>query len=435
MTKKKDNLLMRTKCPSGYLEGHIFQTETDFETARAQNLISTSTSEAIFMEKSAQFPYKLAVLNDCNGDPTKRWCITFYVWHTEKNALVRKQLWISLKFKTKAQKVAEADRKIKQINSLLAKGYHVGKTTPAPAQQMPKPENWTVIQAIDWVRERKEPSIRKRSQQSFQLFRTELQRWLELNGMAKLPLFLLRSDHLDQYLHWIRIERKVGNTTYNNYLEFIRITFNYLVKQGKIDRSPAASLQRLKQEEPTNVAFPEDVKLKLLEKYQSDSPELAIFAKYIYYSFIRPKELRMLRVSNVLDKTIFIPGSIAKNRKSEHVLISPALERLIGSLGVRQAPAHWYLIGHDGRPSERSVSTNFFTMRHLSIRQALGLPDVYTLYCWKHTGVTDTYRQTLDIEFVSRQCRHSSLDMTKKYLRGLGLLRDYPLQAQLPDLG
>lgn len=427
---------MRTKRPSRYLEGQIFQTETDSDTAKAQNLISKSPSEVIFMEKNNQYPYKLATLNDCNGDATKRWCITFYVWHVEKNALVRKQHWISLKFKTKAQKVAEANRKIKQINALLAKGYHIGKATgTGSAAPLPKRENWTVIQAIDWVRDRKDPSIRKRSQQSFQLFRTELQRWLELNGMANLPLFLLRPDHLDQYLHWIRIERKVGNTTYNNYLEFIRITFNFLVKQGKIDRSPASTLQRLKQEEPTNVAFPVEVKLKLLEKYQADCPELAIFVKYIYYSFIRPKELRMLRVSNVLDKTIFVPGYIAKNRKSEHVLISPALERLMNSLEVRQAPPHWYLIGHDGRPSERPVSANFFTMRHLSIRQALGLPDIYTLYCWKHTGVTDTYRQTLDIEFVSRQCRHSSLDMTKKYLRGLGLLRDYPLQAQLPDLG
>ncbi len=434
MATFKKNLLMRTNRPSRYLEGHFFETEPENEPANSRFLFSPTSFESVVMDDQSKFPYKLAVLNDANGDTSKRWRITFYVWNANKNQLVRKQVWISMKFATKAQRSAEAKRKIKSINELLVKGYHIGQPI-AQQKEKPKKENWTVLKAIEWVMERKEPSIRKRSQQSFQLLRSELERWLTLKGLAKLPLFMLNPDHLDQYLVWVRKERNIGNTTYNNYLEFIRITFNFLVKNGKLDRSPAMNLQRLKQEEPTNVAFPQEVKVKLLEKYEEVSPELSIFARYIYYSFIRPKELRMLRVSNVLEKTIFVPGSISKNRKSEHVLISPALERLLQSTGVRQAPAHWFLVGKEGKPCEHGVSANFFTMRHLEIRKLLGLPDMYTLYCWKHTGVTDTYRHTLDIEFVSRQCRHSSLDMTKHYLRGLGLLREYPLQDRLPDLG
>jgi integrase len=428
----EENLLVRTDPPSRHLEGDIFQTDTDSDTDFRQDLNIPSSGEASFMDKSAKYPYRLATLNDRGGDPIKRWSITFYVWHTGHHKLVRKQLWISAKFTTKAQKQAEAVRKIRGINELLAKGYHLGA---APAKAVPKKDNWTVLQAIDWVKERKSPGMRTRSIQSFQLFRTEFERWLGIQGMDRLPLALLTFDHLDSYMHWVRMERGIGNETFNNYLNFIKLTFNHLVKSGKLDFSPAAKLERLKTEQPTNVSFPAPIKAKLLAAYQEQSPELAFFAQYIYYSFIRPKELRLLRVSHILDKTIFIPGTISKNRKSEHVLISPALERLIGSLGVRQAPAHYYLIGHDGKPSARPVSPNFYTSRHLEIRRALQLPELYTLYCWKHTGVTDTYQQTLDIEFVSRQCRHSSLDMTKRYLRGLGLLREYPLQGQLPDLG
>jgi len=435
MSTSKKNLLMRTNSPSRYLEGHFYESATESATLKEQFLFSPTQFEEVLMDQDSKFPYKLATLSDAKGDLSKRWSISFYVWHTEKNQLVRKQVFISKQFETKAQRMAEAKRKIRQINELLVQGYHIGKKPDSSTEAKPKKENWTVLEAIEWVRARKEPSIRKRSVQSFQLLRSELERWLTLKGLAKLPLFMLKPDHLDQYLVWVRNERKIGNTTFNNYLEFIRITFNFLVKNGKLDRSPAMNLQRLKQEEPTNVAFPQEVKVKLLEKYEEEAPELSIFARYIYYSFIRPKELRLLRVSNVLEKTIFVPGSISKNRKSEHVLISPALERLLQSTGVRQAPPHWFLVGKNGKPSEHGVSTNFFTMRHLEIRKALGLSEIYTLYCWKHTGVTDTYRQTLDIEFVSRQCRHSSLDMTKHYLRGLGLLREYPLQDRLPDLG
>jgi len=127
-----------------------------------------------------------------------------------------------MKFAKKAQRLAEAKRKIKSINELLVKGYHIGQPVDQQKEK-PKKENWTVLEAIEWVRVRKEPSIRKGSVQSFQLLSSELERWLKLKGMANLPLFMLKPDHLDQYLVWVRKERNIGNTTYNNYLEFTRM--------------------------------------------------------------------------------------------------------------------------------------------------------------------------------------------------------------------
>lgn len=89
-------------------------------------------------------------------------------------------------------------------------------------------------------------------------------------------------------------------------------------------------------------------------KYMDEKePELALFSKSIYFTFIRPGELRLLKVGDVLldEKEIRIPGKISKNRKTEHVAIPDAFvpyleylydrgpgEYLFPSRKVRESP-------------------------------------------------------------------------------------------------
>lgn len=427
---KSRGLLMRTNPPSSYLEGDIFQTETESETIFSI-LNPIGSGQTVSMDPKSKYPYKLAQLNDANGDITKRWCISFYVWDASRHQLVRKQKWIPAAFRTKAERNKEAQRLIKQINELLIKGYHIAAHTPKAASS---PELWTWIQAFDWVYEHRLPSLRQRSIQSLELIRTELRQFCKEKALLQLPLSFVQPQHCDDFMHYLRSSRKVSNLTYNNYLTFLKLNFNYLVKREKLRHSPAANLPRLRTEDSEQVSFPADVRKRLLEAYTTHYPELLILAKYIFYSFIRPGELRKLQVKHIGAKTISVPGRIAKNKKSEHVLITPGLEKLFIALNVRSYPPDYYLISHTGTPGARPTSPNYYTGRHLKIRILLGLPEAYTLYCWKHTGVTETYLATRDIDFVSRQCRHSSLDMTKRYLRGLGLLLDYPHRDQLPEL-
>lgn len=421
---------MRTNRPSSLLEGQIFPTETESETIFSI-LSPTGHGQTVSMNPDSKYPYKLAKLNDAGGDITKRWCIFFYVWDAGKHQLVRRQKWIPAAFRTKSERTKEAQRLIRQINQLLAKGYHLSGDAPAPT---PKAELWTWIEAFEWVYEHRKPSLRKRSIQSLELIRTELRQFCEAQGLLNLPLSFVQPQHCDDFMQHLRISRQISNLTYNNYLTFLKLNFNYLVKRDKLRHSPASSLPRLKVEDSEQVSFPPDVRQKLLEAYTARYPELLILAKYIFSSFIRPGELRKLQVKHLGHKTIYVPGRIAKNKKTEHVLITPGLEKLLTELNVRSYPPDYYLISHDGKPGAKPTSPNYYTSRHLKIRIKLGLPESYTLYCWKHTGVTETYLATRDIDFVSRQCRHSSLDMTKRYLRGLGLLLDYPHRDQLPEL-
>ena len=378
------------------------------------------------------YPYKLAELYDANGDLSKRWRVTFYVWSTVTHSLIRKQKWISAKFTTKSQRIKEADRLIKSINRLLAEGYHINDKTAVSFSR----KNETVIswvEAFQWAQTSKKSAVRYRAEAMISFIIEHLGGFLKQKKLTNLPVQHVTRDHVEQFLEYLYL-RKVGNATKNGYLKFVKILFNTLVQAEKIGKSPAQSFKLLPEEEATQQAFGPELKKIFLDRYKEDCPEILPLVQWTFYSFIRPGELIQLQVKHVLEQTVFIPGHISKNKKAEHVLISPALESFIQKHGIRKLPEHYFLIGYDGLPGKKAPCKHYFSNRHKAVREALGLPDEYKLYCWKHTGVTETYRQTRDIDFVSRQCRHSSLDMTKRYLRGLGLLLDYPHRDQMPVL-
>ncbi len=379
------------------------------------------------------YPFKPATLYTANDDLSKRWRVTFYVWDTRVHQLVRKQKWIGANFQTKTQRIKEANRLIRSINKLLEDGYHISDTSARKANST----NLTLISWLDawkWAALQKKADVRPRAAQLLDFMLERLEKYLIQSNQHNLPLQYVSREHVEHFLAFL-FKKDLTNSTKNLYLKFVKLLFNQLVQAEKIPQSPAKSFPLLSVNEVHQQGFQDEIKTKFLQKYQANCPEILPIIQYIYYSFIRPGELLKLQVKHILPKTIFIPGHISKNKKSEHVLISPALNNFLEKNKIRTYPEHYFLIGFNGLPALKKPCTHYFSNRHLAVRRILGLGDEYTLYCWKHTGVTDTYRQTLDIEFVSRQCRHSSLDMTKRYLRGLGLLQEYPQRDQLPDLG
>lgn len=67
--------------------------------------------------------------------------------------------------------------------------------------------------------------------------------------------------------------------------------------------------------------------IKFLSKTLSkEDPELWLAVQFIFYCFIRPNELRQLKVSNVIveDARICIPAHISKNKKTQYIIIPEA---------------------------------------------------------------------------------------------------------------
>jgi integrase len=159
---------------------------------------------------------------------------------------------------------------------------------------------------------------------------------------------------------------------------------------------------------------------RLRDHFLREDPQLWRFVCFIYYCFIRPRELRELRAGDVeLDEQrIFIRAEISKNKKSQYVTIPD--DFLPGLQWIYELPPA-QLLFHARRSITQPIGRNTMTNRHREHLKNLRFGPGYQLYSWKHTGAVNAIKNGVGVKELQIQLRHHSLDETDKYLRQLGV--------------
>lgn len=171
---------------------------------------------------------------------------------------------------------------------------------------------------------------------------------------------------------------------------------------------------------------------QLAEAIQAADSELWLFVQFMYYTFIRPKELRLLKVGDVLldAAEIRVPGTISKNKKTQYVAIPDAFLSALHCLYNRRPSETVFVNEKTGEP----YSKNVMYSRHKKYLDALGFGAGYELYSWKHTGAVALAKAGVSIKEIQLQMRHHSLDQTDEYLRQMGIRDVVGLRGSFPRL-
>jgi integrase len=154
----------------------------------------------------------------------------------------------------------------------------------------------------------------------------------------------------------------------------------------------------------------------------------------MYYAFLRPNELRGLKVNHIdmVKKVIDIPGKIAKNRRTEIIPINKTLFVVLMEYAkmILVSGNNIFLFGKKMKADKIQMAMNYAYNKHKAALLACGLQDYnYTLYSWKHTGASRAYEVTKDILRLSKLLRHASTKETENYLRSIGVrLKSDPLE-------
>lgn len=166
---------------------------------------------------------------------------------------------------------------------------------------------------------------------------------------------------------------------------------------------------------------------------QAADSELWLFVQFIYYTFIRPRELRQLRASHLLldDGRIYIPGYISKNKKSEYVAIPDAF---LPHLQRYRTFAPNDLLFSSAADASKPIGENTMYAKHQKILKQLGYPKGYTLYSWKHTGAIAAVKAGIGVKALQIQLRHHSLDQVNAYLRQMGFADLDDLRTSFPSI-
>lgn len=377
------------------------------------------------MEKSEnkKFPYKPARF--VNG---KKPYIELHTWDNEKKKLVRKRT-----YKNASEELA------KQINIDLEKGnYHVPSNLELLiAEKEAKKQNETAIKAFQFAFENAKTRLRPRSVSSYRSHINSFCQFIKENYDA-LTIRTLQQSHVIEFLNVIQQTKKVSNKTRNAYGATIRLMLSDLKELDYVDTNVMQGFKNLKESKSTAHKFyTTEQRKKIKEVISIENPNLWLVCQIIFYTYVRPKEIRFLKIGYIEVDTnqLYIPAEISKNGKSERVVIASQLMDALIKSGFLSYHSDYYLFGKNGVPSDKPTKESQFTKEyHTIVRDRLKLSKEYTLYSWKHSGVVTSYINGTGVITISRQCRHHSLDQTQTYLRGMGVLLNKEIINNSPDI-
>jgi len=269
------------------------------------------------------------------------------------------------------------------------------------------------------IADARKSDLRHRSWQSYHYAINIFEKWL--NGRVVTMEGLTRNE-CRQFVEGL-YKKKYNGHTINGIRGFLGTLFNTYADQHEGYVSPFKGTRKAQLQTGRNVAFTDEQKQEL---WQSFSPEMLLYTKFIYFTFLRPLELLRLKVKDLNTKQahVIIQGHQSKNKRQQSVELPDAFLKDIIAMGYDKLPQDWFLFGKDMKPSPISLSRNTVTKRHTAYLTKLNYGKELTLYSWKHTGVVAAYRAGIDIYAIMRQLRHHSLDMTQIYLKSLGLERN-----------
>lgn len=225
-----------------------------------------------------------------------------------------------------------------------------------------------------------------------------------------------------------KIKSTRSNATYNKYYELLKFYFGRVgvphlmegLKRLKLNYTPARYFQQHQ--------------INQLKAYlETNDKELLLFIKFMYYTFARPGELRLMRLSDILfdENKILFRGEISKNKKTQYVTIPLAFQKDKDFLALKNRGANELIFPSKlGKP----YGVNTFSTRHRVIMRKLNFGKAYSLYSWKHTGAVAAAKAGVSLKELQIQLRHHSLDMVDRYLRQLGVYDLINLEKEFPKL-
>ncbi len=376
------------------------------------------------------------------GDLSKRWYVEFYCQNPHTKKMERFQLHCGVnRIKTKNKRRKELISWRDSYSDLLFSGWNPftkeGMTLTALATNKQPIPALSAFKEVQDLKAEKSPDTVRSYKSVINLFL----KWLEKSHPESYADLTSISKHtMRDYSKYMISQRQYSPKTHNNHISVLTTFFTEFIDTlDLIETNPCNGVKLLKIDKVSNVhiAFEANQVKQLREYLEIHDPELLLFQKFIYYFAIRPKELRLLKISafDMIRGTVTIPGSIAKAGQTETIAIPivflPDLEQLHLD---RYGPEN-YLFSPGGVPGTIPYSKDVMNRRFKKVRESLNIPAGYTNYGFKHTAADALFDlpEKFDKD-IQHHFRHASLDQTLQYARNRGKRLNEGLKNNFPKM-
>lgn len=340
-------------------------------------------------------------------------------WEVESYRRVR-QPTVEPAFKSLLPDFSETDQYLHEFARKIAATQAEESNPPENEDSAP----YSFQEAVEMAISTKFASDRPRTQQTYRSFLNVFGEWITATPYPGLPLPNVSGEHVSEFLAWLQAEKKVGNTTYNNYLQRLTTAFNTLIKQGHLYANPCHTVESLTEEGGKNTPLNFHQRLTIEKYLQENNQPLFRFTRFLYFTFIRPGELVQLRIQDIdlKNQRIVVPASISKNRKAEPVTIPKQLQAELAPMRLDKHEPEAYVFSRNLLPGRAKIYPTHVGDLHRQVLRCCGIRQTdITLYSWRHTGVLNAYKAGIDLRTLQLHIRHQNMEMTNNYLERLGV--------------
>lgn len=322
------------------------------------------------------------------------------------------------RIKNKRLQKEKAKQIMKSITEKLLDGWNPWIEAESPAEY----ELWddVCMKYEAWLAKMaKENGFRMETVASYMSYLKILKDWIANKNVHYIYQFDRRV--VGKFLDYVFVERNNTLQTRNNYLAWLKTFAKWLVTRSYVPKNPTEgyhAVMRSSYNKNRDTISERDL-TKLREYLEVKNPHYLLATYILYYTFLRPHEMSLLKVEDIKirKQVIYVHGENAKNHNDAIVTLPKKILQLMIDLKVFDAAGSDYLFSKDFKPGREYRSEKCFRdYWQRVLRKELNFPERYKFYSLKDTGITNMLRKHVDTVSVRDQARHSSIEITNIYV-------------------
>ena len=371
----------------------------------------------------------------------QQWYIEYY-FEDEHGEMQRQRVRENInRIKDYQEKHEEAEIILASLRNDLARGYN--PLDPKANMELARGIlSITLEEAIYKYEEyHKSISSKPRTIGTYLTHIKQLQSYLDKNIVVS----QIETKHTEEFaLYRINdAEDKWSHTTLKNYKRNVSTFFNWLRVEGYTSKNPIHNFNKqiksFKEIKDVHVPY-SDKDCATLMSYLSEHDKFAaLFCRMIYFTCLRPKEIKGLKVKNIdlVNNTITIPADVkkvTKNPKPDVIDIDEGFLPHLQALRLETYPQEYFLFGNTKTIIGKSpIGKNTPLNRLTKALKVLKLDNKgYGLYGFKHTSNINKIKDGWGVDEIMKLNRHTTVEQTMVYIRDLNIHTDLKKRKARP---
>ncbi|TXN36901.1 tyrosine-type recombinase/integrase [Flagellimonas hymeniacidonis] len=374
------------------------------------------------------------------GTPSlkKRWYV-YYYFRDPSTGQMSKQPFKVYKglnrLKTVSQRKAAGKMLVNVTKRLLSENYNPYDLNSASKNAK---DIISVRMAFEGALENKRNYLKPNTFDSYEDYLNMFLHWCDKKGLSKISITKLEEEHVISYFNYLGRKKPTGKglmpTSVHNHKLNLSAIMSSMQKSKLIGHNFIKDIETKKNKPLKNAPFTLEEIGRIKKVLANQNPPfLYNFIQFLFYSFMRNREILSTKVRNVnmVSKTISIE---TKGDRVSHILMVEPLYQLLKQWNIEQCPGHFDLFTPKGVPGIWDVSikqkVDSISKNFAKIREELNIDAHKKTYSFRHNAAVDLFKSFVEQGFTENEAiqqlmkitRHKDESALRNYLRDIGAI-------------